>query len=282
MANQKKPGTGASNKRRKALAAAKVERQHARRAEKAAKHRRRLTITWGLVGLAVVLVVAGLWFWPRMAADDVTAAPSDAPSATPSPSASPVDIGCDPAPTPPATPQTFEKAPATAIDTKTTYTLTLKTNCGDIAIKTKTAQAPKTVNAVLSLADAGYYDDTLCHRLTTSGLYVLQCGEATGTGSGPGPGFTVPDENLPKKATNNYPKGTVAMANAGPDTASSQFFNVYKDTTLPPGYTIWGTVTKGLDVVEKVAKAGVAGGKDDGRPAAPIGILSTTVTPALD
>ena len=280
MANQKKPGTGASNKRRKALAAAKVERQHARRAEKAAKHRRRLTITWGLVGLAVVLVVAGLWFWPRMAADDVTAAPSDAPSATPSPSASPVDIGCDPAPTPPETPQTYKEAPPMTVDTDTSYTLTLTTNCGDIAIKTKTKQAPQTVNAMLSLAEAGYFDNTLCHRLTTSGLYVLQCGDPTATSSG-GPGFTIPDENLPKEGDNNYPKGTVAMANSGANTAGSQFFIVYKDTTLPAGYTIWGTVTDGLDVVEKVAEAGVVGGKPDGAPAATIGILSTSVTPSL-
>jgi peptidyl-prolyl cis-trans isomerase B (cyclophilin B) len=277
VANQKKPGTGATNKRRKALAGAKLERQQARRQAKAAQRRRRRTIAWSVVGLVVVLAVVGWLVWPFGGSSNDVAAP---PAASPTPSASPVDIGCDPAPTPPATPQTSDKAPATVVDPKTAYTLTLKTNCGDIAIKTLTAKAPKTVNAILSLADAGYYDDTLCHRLTTSGIFVLQCGDPTATGSG-GPGFTIPDENLPKAGDNNYPKGTVAMANSGADTAGSQFFIVYKDTTLPAGYTTWGTVTKGLDVVEKVAKAGVSGDATDGQPAAPIGILSTTVTPAL-
>ena len=275
MANEKKPGTGATNKRRKALAAAKVERQRARRQQRATQHRRRLTITWSLIGLVAVLAVVGFVLWPRGAAEDVAT-----PPASPAPSASPVDIGCDPAPTPPAEPTKYDKAPKTVVDADQAYTLTLKTNCGDIAIETKTADAPKTVNAMLSLANDGYFDNTLCHRVTTEGLYVLQCGDPTATGSG-GPGFTIPDENLPKAGDDNYTKGTVAMANSGADTAGSQFFIVYEDTTLPAGYTIWGTVTDGLEVVEKVAGAGVAGGQTDGTPAAPIGILSTTVSPAL-
>ena len=126
------------------------------------------------------------------------------------------------------------------------------------------------------LAADGYFNNTPCHRLTTQGIYVLQCGDPTGTGTG-GPGYEIPDENLPENTPNNYPKGTVAMANAGPNTNGSQFFIVYQDTTLPPNYTIWGTVSQGLDVVEKVAAAGVQGGGTDGPPALPITIQTATV-----
>ena len=107
--------------------------------------------------------------------------------------------------------------------------------------------------------------------MVTEGIKVLQCGDPTATGTG-GPGFTIPDENLPAEGGVNYPAGTVAMANAGPGTSGSQFFLVYEDTTLPPNYTIWGEVSSGLDVVAKIAEAGVAGGGTDGTPAAPIGI----------
>ena len=97
----------------------------------------------------------------------------------------------------------------------------------------------------------------------------------TNNGQG-GPGFTVPDENLPSNGSNNYPAGTVAMANAGAGTAGSQFFIVYKDTTLPANYTIWGKVVSGLDVVSNVAAAGVQGGGTDGKPAQPIVITKAT------
>lgn len=275
MANAKKPGTGATNKRRKALAAAKQERQAARRASRDAGRRRRRRIVGGLFALAAALVVVGVVIWPDSPPDD-TAAP--AASAPPTPS--PVDIGCDPLPTPPGEPQTFSTAPKDSLADDVAYTLTLETNCGDIVIATTPAKAPETVNSMLWLAGEGYFDGSPCHRLTTEGLFVLQCGDPTGTGTG-GPGYTVPDENLPKDKEKNYPKGTVAMANSGPGTAGSQFFIVYADTTLPAGYTIWGTVTEGLDVVQRVASAGVLGGAGDGTPAASIGIESTAVTPPL-
>ena len=105
---------------------------------------------------------------------------------------------------------------------------------------------------------------------------MLQCGDPTGSGSG-GPGYTVPDENLPTETGVNYPAGTVAMANAGPGTSGSQFFLVYQDTTLPANYTIWGKVTSGLDLVQKIASAGVAGGSGDGAPAQPVVIEQATV-----
>ena len=106
---------------------------------------------------------------------------------------------------------------------------------------------------------------------------MLQCGDPAGNGTG-GPGYSIPDENLPAEGEANYPAGTVAMANAGPGTGGSQFFIVYEDTTLPSGYTIWGTVAKGLDVVKGIAAAGVEGGGTDGPPAQRVVIEKATLT----
>jgi peptidyl-prolyl cis-trans isomerase B (cyclophilin B) len=134
--------------------------------------------------------------------------------------------------------------------------LTLTTNCGNIEI-TLNPKAPQTVTNMSALANAKYFNASLCHRLTTEGLYVLQCGDPTATGSGSPTGWTgYADENLPKAGTNNYPAGTVAMANSGPGTNGSQFFLVYANTTLGPNYTIWGRITKGLDLVKKIAEVG--------------------------
>ena len=153
---------------------------------------------------------------------------------------------------------------------------TLVTNCGNIVITTVGSKAPFTMTSIAALAKGGYYDQSLCHRLTTQGLFVLQCGDPTATGSG-GPQFTYPDENLPANKSNNYPAGTVAMANSGPNTNGSQFFLVYANTTLAPSYTIWGTITAGLDIVKAIAKAGAVGGAPDGKPAKTIAIEKVLV-----
>lgn len=145
-------------------------------------------------------------------------------------------------------------------------TFTLVTNCGNIVIATNGVKAPVTLTALTALAKAGYFNASLCHRLTTSGLYVLQCGDPTATGSG-GPAFRYRDENLPTAKTNNYPAGTVAMANSGANTNGSQFFLVYANTTLGPSYTIWGKITSGLNILKGIAAAGVKGGTTDGTPA---------------
>lgn len=142
--------------------------------------------------------------------------------------------------------------------------ITFTTNYGPIVVKTDPA-APQTVAGQSTLAENGYFDGTICHRVVTQGIFVLQCGDPTGTGTGD-PGYTLPDENLPGATENNYPAGTVAMANAGPGTAGSQFFIVYDDTTLPPGYTIWGEVTEGLDTVAKIGKENAKAGVSDGAP----------------
>jgi len=167
--------------------------------------------------------------------------------------------------------------PADKLPKRFARTFTFETNCGNIVVRTFASKAPVTVTQLATLARGGYFDNTLCHRLTTKGLYVLQCGDPTATGSG-GPNFTFRDENLPAEGLNNYPAGTVAMANSGPGTNGSQFFLVFADTTLGANYTIWGTITQGLDIVKGIARAGVKGGGADGTPNQPIAINRVVVT----
>jgi peptidyl-prolyl cis-trans isomerase B (cyclophilin B) len=152
------------------------------------------------------------------------------------------------------TPATVKQPTAPA--KKLPKTLTFTTNCGDIVI-TLNPKAPQTITNMSALANAGYFDKSLCHRLTTQGLFVLQCGDPTLTGAGSPTGWKgYADENLPKAGAKNYPAGTVAMANSGPGTNGSQFFLVYADTQLGPNYTIWGKVTKGLDLLKKIGAVG--------------------------
>ena len=173
----------------------------------------------------------------------------------------------------------WSSAPAMTIDTAAAYTATLQTSCGDVTIALDAKDAPKTVNSFVFLAGQHYFDHTHCHRLTTAGLYVLQCGDPTGSGSG-GPGYQFPDEYLndPVIKGGTYPAGTVAMANSGPNTNGSQFFLVYQDSPLPASYTPFGKITGGLDVVQHVAKDGVNGGGSDGAPNDTVYINSVPVT----
>jgi len=289
-----------SSKRRREMARAKAERQAARRAETA---QRRSTRNRILAIVAVVVVVGGVLAWALLnrssdatdvAAPAETAIPSEsaAPETSPTPepdssadaAASPEptstgqpDADCAPAPETRPDDLTWPKAPADTVKPDTAYTMTLATNCGDIVIDTLPTEAPATVASMAFLTEEGYFDLTACHRLTTEGIFVLQCGDPAGNGTG-GPGYSIPDENLPAEGEANYPAGTVAMANAGPGTGGSQFFIVYEDTTLPSGYTIWGTVAKGLDVVQGIAAAGVEGGGTDGPPAQRVVIEKATLT----
>jgi peptidyl-prolyl cis-trans isomerase B (cyclophilin B) len=178
-------------------------------------------------------------------------------------------------PTPEAAPAV--ELPNAGITESNKASITFTTNQGEIVIETTPSLAPLTVNAIAALAQKNYFDNTICHRLTTEGIFVLQCGDPTGTGTG-GPGFNIPDENLPEAVENNYPAGTVAMANAGPGTSGSQFFLVYQDTTLGPDYTIWGSITSGLDILQTIASAGVVDGGADGAPLTGVTIESTKVT----
>ena len=170
-----------------------------------------------------------------------------------------------------------KKIPLPVVDPNISIkTLTINTNCGDVVIQALGDVAPVTVSAMRAMANSGFLDKSLCHRLTTDGYFVLQCGDPTATGKG-GPNFRYSDENLPQNIENNYPAGTVAMANSGAGTNGSQFFIVYKDTYLPPNYTIWGKVTKGLEIIQAVAKSGVKGGGTDGTPNTKIAIEKASV-----
>jgi peptidyl-prolyl cis-trans isomerase B (cyclophilin B) len=162
--------------------------------------------------------------------------------------------------------------------------LTIVTNQGRIGLQLANNESPCTVNSFVSLAQQAYFDNTDCHRLTTSAaLSVLQCGDPKGDGTG-GPGYQFAneyptDQYLPDAPALNqpvvYPRGTLAMANAGPGTNGSQFFMVYRDSLLPPGYTVFGTIDPaGLSIVDKVAAAGVSGGGDDGTPTTEVTITS--------
>jgi peptidyl-prolyl cis-trans isomerase B (cyclophilin B) len=150
-------------------------------------------------------------------------------------------------------------------------TLTIGTDRGPIRVTLDGTKTPCTASSFTSLARQGYFDGTRCHRLTTQDIFVLQCGDPTGSGSG-GPGYSFPDE-LSGQETN--PAGTLAMANAGPDTTGSQFFLVYASTPLPPSYTVFGTVdAAGLKVVRAIARAGTTDGGADGAPKKPVVIQS--------
>lgn len=154
--------------------------------------------------------------------------------------------------------------------------MTLKTNCGDVVIALD-AKAPFTVTQITALAKAGYYNKSLCHRQAISGFEMLQCGDPTAQGNG-GPGFTYGDENLPIGKSLAYLAGTVAMANSGPNTNGSQFFLVFGDSpALGPSYSIWGKITKGLDVLKYIASKGVTEGPND-----PPGIGSPNIKVAIE
>ena len=163
----------------------------------------------------------------------------------------------------------YDAQPEITIDLATTYQATLHTSQGDISIEFYPADAPQTVNNFIFLAREGFYDGVIFHR-TISG-FMVQGGDPTGTGTG-GPGYTFRDEFHSKTS---YPRGTVAMANSGPNTNGSQFFIVHEDAGLPNAYTIFGHVTEGMDVVDALATA--PSGPQD-RPHDPVAINSVTIT----
>lgn len=190
--------------------------------------------------------------------------------------------GCEQPPQPLGTSAKLE-LPDKATAKGAMWTATLTTNCGDIVLELDGAKAPQAVASFIQLAKADYWLNSPCHRLGVGeGFKLLQCGDPTGSGQGsPGYGFGV--ENAPKDGT--YPRGTVAMARTtDPEKGNgAQFFLVNGETSLPDpnGYTIFGTITQGLDIVDKIAAAGVQpGGESEttGAPVAPISILRVAVT----
>ena len=203
--------------------------------------------------------------------DDAPAASgSDTPAADATHAAQPTDpdgAPCEYGPGQPSERDVEPPAPTAAYNG--TVEATIQTDAGDIPITLDASAAPCTVNSFTSLASQGYFDGTTCHRLTTSGIFVLQCGDPSGTGSG-GPGYSFADELT---GAETYGPGTLAMANAGADTNGSQFFLVYGDSPLPPSYTVFGSVSdEGLAVLSAIADKGVDGGATDGAPAEPVTI----------
>jgi peptidyl-prolyl cis-trans isomerase B (cyclophilin B) len=247
------------------------ERLAGKRARRRRLRNQSLIVGSGVLVVAIVVCVVLL-----------TRPDKSSTTATPAASAS---TAANPCPAPTGKPDTsikFSKAPPASDAEGKNWTLTMNTTCGALTVTLDGKKAPQTVAVMLKLAKAGFFNNTPCHRLTTSGIYVLQCGDPTGTGNG-GPGFAYgPVENAPKN--NVYPAGTVAMARQSDNGKSqgSQFFLVYKDSTIPSdsagGYSVFGTITKGLDVVTKVADGGVSGGSTDGQPVRAVSIASTSVT----
>jgi peptidyl-prolyl cis-trans isomerase B (cyclophilin B) len=265
-----------SKNRQRALARAKVERQIARRAA-ALRRRRQIQAAIGAT-LAVLLVAFGV-AWaagafkstPKVSADCAFNTTGDASNTNLK------DVG---------------KPPTTGVPKSGQKPMTITTNLGAVEANIDLTKAPCTAASFTFLAGKKFFDNTKCHRLTTSGIYVLQCGDPSATGSG-GPTYSFADEYIPQAPvdpsanpsaspsasappTNLYPRGTLAMANSGANTNGSQFFIVYKDgSALEAKYTAFGTVTKGLDIVEKVAAAGVV--DKDGQPSSD-GAPKTEVT----
>lgn len=263
-----------TRKQERARARRRWEKQQVK-ASRRAEDRARLTRVAAVVGVVVLVVglMAVLGF--------VLGRGTDTPATTPS-AASTTLAGCELPPAPLGTGSELT-LPDKATAAGKVFDATITTNCGDIVVRLDGTKAPQAVASFLQLARTSYWKDSPCHRLTTTDtLKVLQCGDPTGTGQGnPGYGFGV--ENAPADGT--YPRGTLAMARTQDAKTGNggQFFIVYGDTTLPDpnGYTVFGTVTSGLDIVDKVAAAGVAPNETsptDGAPAAPISILRVAVT----
>ncbi|PWI19751.1 peptidylprolyl isomerase [Streptomyces sp. Act143] len=269
--------------RKRQLAREKFLRQQQRRTAARRKARMRNSVIASVLG--VILVGSLALYTTGVLKDDgddkanASATADASPSAAADPCKKPAEGKVKTA--------TWKKEPAMSIDKSAKYTMELATTCGDIDIALKAKAAPHTVNSFDFLASKGYFDHTKCHRLTTNGIYVLQCGDPTGSGSG-GPGYTIPDENLKDKSLKGqtYPAGTVAMANQynaqtgeGKNSGGSQFFLVYQDSPLPANYTPFGTVSEsGMAVLKKIAAAGENTGAGDGAPNATVVINKATVT----
>jgi peptidyl-prolyl cis-trans isomerase B (cyclophilin B) len=292
-----------TNEQRKATAKRKLERK-LERSKKQARLRRILVIALGsivavaaIVAVAIAVINTKHEHKSKTAATSSTAASSSSDTTTPAgptppvpplppfkPSAS-VGANCQYPASPDAAAKPVKPPRTGKIPTDPAQvSASMATNQGNMGLMLANNESPCTVNSFASLIGQKYFDNTKCHRLTTSPeLGVLQCGDPKGDGTG-GPGYGFGNEyptdqyppNDPKlQEAVVYPRGTLAMANAGPNTNGSQFFMVYKDSQLPPQYTVFGTIqADGLATLDKIAKAGVAGGGEDGAPTSEVTIKS--------
>ena len=177
----------------------------------------------------------------------------------------------------PEQPQQFDEVPSGDLAEDSVWTANVVTSCGQHHARAVRRQGPQTVSSFIFLAENDYWDASPCHRLVTAGIFVLQCGDPTGTGSG-GPGYGYGVENAPEDF--NHPRGTLAMARTSdPNTNGGQFFIVFDKTELPDptGYSVFGRVVEGMDVVDRVAEQGVGGTLGPEAPKQPISILDVTV-----
>jgi peptidyl-prolyl cis-trans isomerase B (cyclophilin B) len=210
----------------------------------------------------------------QTAADTGASAPSQSETSS---SGSTGDVSCDYPTDPQAATRKVNPPPETP-DVQGKVDVTMKTTIGTLDATLDADKTPCTVNSFVSLAQQGFFDNTPCHRLTTAdtGIYVLQCGDPSGTGTG-GPGYTIPDEI---SGHETYGPGTLAMANTGQaDSGGSQFFIVYQNTPLPPKYTVFGQVDPaGVKAVQKMAKQGTdnAYGQGDGHPKVTVSLETVT------
>jgi peptidyl-prolyl cis-trans isomerase B (cyclophilin B) len=269
-----------TSKQRREAERRRLQRQLQRRSEREAR-RRRFTLIASIVGTLVVIgIVIGFVVAttgedkkPAAAGGKTTsaAAPTSSAPASPSATAAAAAYPCDWKKSGTAS-KKASVPPTTKPSKKGTVDVAVTTSQGPMTFTLNRAAAPCAVESFVSLAQQKYFNATSCHRLTSGTLSVLQCGDPSGTGSG-GPGYSFGDELSGKE---KYTRGVLAMANAGPDTNGSQFFIVYKDSSLGPQYTVFGTVSKGLGVVDKVAAKGSTPA-NDGKPKLPIEFTKLTV-----
>jgi peptidyl-prolyl cis-trans isomerase B (cyclophilin B) len=276
-----------TNKQRREAARRHLERQLERR-EVQAKQRKQRNLIITVVGTIVVVAVLAVVGVMTLSSGNgkkasAAATPSTSTTATPSAAATPVvetNGACHYVKAGIAT-RNVGLPPDPAKTPTTTHTLAVTTNLGALTLQLDGAAAPCNVQSIAYLATKGFYNNTPCPRVTTTGIFVLQCGDPAGNGSGD-PGYQTKDENL--AAANYSAVGTIAMANGGPNTNGSQFFIIYKNTSsLPKSYTVIGKVTSGMNIVQKVATAGSdnsnpAGG---GKPKLPITFTKVTATPPV-
>ncbi len=271
--------------RQRAAARARLEKEMAERAQAARKRRQRQAIIGSALAVVVIAGVA-VWLVSALGSDEkdpATTTAAAAPAGTVACTWTPEDGSGGGKVKDVGTPG--PNAPNTGTDT-----MTISTGLGDIVATVDKSKAPCTASAFEFLASKKFWDNTKCHRMTTGGIKVLQCGDPTATGKGyrdtdgtGGPSFRYAEENLPTSANPPYPRGTIAMAKTqAPGSTGSQFFIVYGDTPLDPSYTVLGTVTKGMEIVDQVAKAGVddANGPGDGHPKKEVVIKTLTMAAA--
>jgi peptidyl-prolyl cis-trans isomerase B (cyclophilin B) len=259
----------------------RLRRQLQRRAEREAR-RRRFAMIASIVGtlviIAVIIIVVTMTnndssSNPPAAGGHVTSSSPTTPTTSTSAALKAYPCTWEHTGTPPAKqvspPQTTKPPRSGKVN------ILVNSTQGNMTFQLERSLAPCAVASFASLAEQRYFDGSPCHRLTTANIYVLQCGDPTGSGSG-GPGYSFFDELTGHE---KYTRGVLAMANSGPNTNGSQFFIVYKDTQLPPSYTIFGKVTTGMNVVDKVAAAGSdnSNGQGDGKPKLPITLTSVGV-----